>query len=504
MVEMDYSNGGTSAESTSVLEKAINIKPHHSAMTSDLPQVTMDLDTDDKDNPRNWSPRKKALTACFVLVTVFTATLGTPIYVAAIPGAQQHFNLLTTLAILPGSLYAYGLSFGALIGTAACEIYGRRIVYQVSVPLSLIFTIVGGASKNYATLAVARSLAGLFSGPCLTVGAGIINDLWDVRLEKTGTSFVVLFVLCIVWATQAGPMISASVVQDQGWRWTFWVMTILAGIVTVWAFLIPETYHPQVVRAKAKKEGREVESRGSKLYVFLVAVGRPLHMIIIEPIVFPTSLVLAVTQSVVFAYYINYALLYERVYHFTQYQVGMAFGALLVGSFVSIPIIAAFDKLTYQKARSEALRLGKTVAPEMRLYPAMVGSITLPISLFWLAWTGKSSIHWIVPTLSGILFGFSYVVNVMCLPVYNNDVYGARFGASVLAASTFIRFLLSSSFLLFTNKMVDNLGFAWATSLLGFITVAMIPIPWVFFKWGPVLRTKSRYLKDEVEGEGSQ
>lgn len=208
---------------------------------------------------------------------------------AAIPGAEQHFNLSTTLAILPGSLYAYGLSFGALIGTAACEIYGRRIVYQVSVPISLIFTILGGASKNYATLAVARSLAGLFSGPCLTVGAGIINDLWDVRLEKAGTSFVVLFVLCIVWATQAGPMISASVVRDQDWRWTFWVTAILVGIVTVWAFSIPETYHPQIVRMKAKREGREVENRGSKLHVFLVAIGRPLHMLIIEPVTIALS-----------------------------------------------------------------------------------------------------------------------------------------------------------------------------------------------------------------------
>jgi hypothetical protein len=44
--------------------------------------------------------------------------------------------------------------------------------------------------------------------------------------------------------------------------------------------------------------------------------------------------------------------------------------------------------------------------------------------------------------------------------------------------------------------MVHKLGFSWAMTLLGFITVAMIPIPWVFFKWGPILRSKSRYLKE--------
>jgi len=106
-------------------------------------------------------------------------------------------------------------------------------------------------------------------------------------------------------------------------------------------------------------------------------------MILVEPIIFPTGLVLAITQSVVFAYYVGYALLFERVYDFTQFNVGMAFGPLIVGTLLAGPVVALFDRLTYQKARAEALRTGATVAPEKRLYPAMLGSITLPVSLFW-------------------------------------------------------------------------------------------------------------------------
>jgi hypothetical protein len=51
--------------------------------------------------------------------------------------------------------------------------------------------------------------------------------------------------------------------------------------------------------------------------------------------------------------------------------------------------------------------------------------------------------------------------------------------------------------------MIDKLGFASAASLLAFITVAMIPIPWVFWKWGPVLRKGTRYLKHLEVIEGS-
>jgi hypothetical protein len=39
----------------------------------------------------------------------------------------------------------------------------------------------------------------------------------------------------------------------------------------------------------------------------------------------------------------------------------------------------------------------------------------------------------------------------------------------------------------------ERLGIGWATSLLGFLSILMLPIPWVFFKYGPAVRKRSRY-----------
>ena len=47
--------------------------------------------------------------------------------------------------------------------------------------------------------------------------------------------------------------------------------------------------------------------------------------------------------------------------------------------------------------------------------------------------------------------------------------------------------------LLTFNLVYDRLGIAWATSLLGFIAIALLPIPWVLFKYGAQIRAKSRY-----------
>lgn len=62
-----------------------------------------------------------------------------------------------------------------------------------------------------------------------------------------------------------------------------------------------------------------------------------------------------------------------------------------------------------------------------------------------------------------------------------------------MAANGLLRYSLGSVFPLFTFQMYETLGIAWATSLLGFIAVAMMPIPFVFFKYGPAIRARSGY-----------
>ena len=39
----------------------------------------------------------------------------------------------------------------------------------------------------------------------------------------------------------------------------------------------------------------------------------------------------------------------------------------------------------------------------------------------------------------------------------------------------------------------DALGIGWATSLLGFLSLGMVPIPFLFLKYGPAIRAKSKY-----------
>jgi hypothetical protein len=71
------------------------------------------------------------------------------------------------------------------------------------------------------------------------------------------------------------------------------------------------------------------------------------------------------------------------------------------------------------------------------------------------------------------------------------DVYGPLSGASARAANGLLRYTMGAAFPLFTVQMYEALSVKWATLLLAFVCVSMVPIPWVFYKFGPGIRRKS-------------
>lgn len=47
--------------------------------------------------------------------------------------------------------------------------------------------------------------------------------------------------------------------------------------------------------------------------------------------------------------------------------------------------------------------------------------------------------------------------------------------------------------------MFDTLGVDWAGSLLGFLAVAFLPIPFLFYAFGPRLRKMSKYAPTDLK-----
>jgi len=84
-----------------------------------------------------------------------------------------------------------------------------------------------------------------------------------------------------------------------------------------------------------------------------------------------------------------------------------------------------------------------------------------------------------------------------CASLYLTDCYGALYGASAWSSNTFLRYLFATIFPLFAIQMYEGLGVGWATSLLGFISLLLVPIPFVFYNFGNQIRSKSKYKPGE-------
>lgn len=48
----------------------------------------------------------------------------------------------------------------------------------------------------------------------------------------------------------------------------------------------------------------------------------------------------------------------------------------------------------------------------------------------------------------------------------------------------------------FADSRMQNLGVPWATSLLAFLTVALFPVPIVFYVYGAKIRKLSKFTPD--------
>jgi hypothetical protein len=98
-----------------------------------------------------------------------------------------------------------------------------------------------------------------------------------------------------------------------------------------------------------------------------------------------------------------------------------------------------------------------------------------------------------VPVLSGFPFGWgTFAIFLSCM-TYIMDTYLVANSASAVAANGAIRFALGAVFPLFNTQVYQSLGVHWAGSLFAFISIAMIPVPWVFFFKGRELRRRSHY-----------
>ena len=360
-----------------------------------------------------------------------------------------------------------------------------------------IFQIPVAVATNLETIMLCRFIAGFLGSAPLAIVGGLLADIWDPINRGVA---IVAFAAATFIGPVIGPIIGGFMTQSYlGWRWTAWMTLIMAALFcTIGLFVIPETYGPLILSNRAARLRYETQNwalrsaRDEQKADFKDIVNRyllrPFTMLSQEPILVAVTLYMGLIYGILYLFFEAYPISFQEQRGFNLGVGALPFIGIIIGvAFGSLFIIV----LTKTRFKRKFLKDGR-VEPEERLLPMIVGSVLMPIGLFWFAWTSSPHISWVPQALAGIPIGAGILMIFIQGLNYIIDVY-LMHANSAIAANTFVRSFAGAGFPLFADPMFHNLGVPWATSLLGFLCVAMVPVPVLFLIYGKKIRQLSKF-----------
>lgn len=212
-------------------------------------------------------------------------------------------------------------------------------------------------------------------------------------------------------------------------------------------------------------------------------------LILTEPILVLVTVYQAFIYGISYLFLSEYPLPFEQARHWSEGVDGLPLLSLHVGILLSIGITVWYSLKVFAP---KVLAAGGKVVPEDRLPLMIFGAFLFPAGLFWFAWTAANiHVHWIVPCLAGVMIGCGmFCIFLQCF-AYLIEVY-LPMANSAMASNGMVRAFFGAGFPLFASQMYTKLGIPWATSLLAFLAVAMIPIPVLFYIYGAKIRSWSK------------
>jgi multidrug resistance protein len=425
---------------------------------------------------------------------------------------MEEFGITSQLqAVLPISIYLVGYVGGPLLFGPLSEQYGRQKLVIATFILFILFTLACALTPSWNALIGFRFLAGVAASAPIAIVGGTYADIYDD--PTTRGLAMAIFMAATSMGPLFSPILSGYITPALGWRWTFWIGLIIAGACLPPMFLIPETYAPILLTrraAKLRKEtgnpnifsAHELEDQDWK-HVATVTLTRPVRMILFELIVGATCLYLAIAYAIFYMTFSSYPLIFQKLYGQGPGFAGFMFLPIGLGELLALPIFIWYDGYLL-RAKSRPDPPAWTKKEEYRRLPlACLGGPLYVVSIFWLGWSARTDVHWVVPMLSGLIFGLAYELIFMAMLNYLTDAYEI-FAASAMAAASCARSIFGAVLPLATTPMFQRLGIAWACSLLAFLSLAMCVVPFGFLHYGVYIRSRSKfciYLKERKEKE---
>jgi len=413
-----------------------------------------------------------------------------------ISGIVADLNITSeTVSTLAVTLYVLGIAVGPMLLSPLSEVYGRLPVYHASNVVFVAFVIGNALSTNIAQFIVFRFISGCAGGVPMALGGGSIADL--TPLAKRGLAMT-LFSLGPLTGPVLGPLVGGFIAAAKGWRWTFWVLAIVGGSAGIVALVLLRETHPRILlerktsRLRAETGNSHLRSKlalpNTPSQVLGRALIRPTMLLIRSPIVLVLSLYVGLIFGIMYLLFTTFTGVFEGQYGFTTATSGLVYLGLGVAMVAAVPIFNALNTRMMSRAKAKGLAAPR---PEERLLHMIWFSPSVAVGLFIYGWTAEYKVHWIVPIIGTFFIGYGAFFVLMPAQLYLVNLFGSEGAASALGANLLLRYVSGTFLPLAGPHMYQTLHYGWGNSLLGFLTLAFLPFPVLFYKHGEWLRAKT-------------
>ncbi|OQE36781.1 hypothetical protein PENCOP_c011G00591 [Penicillium coprophilum] len=412
---------------------------------------------DDPEMPKNFpTGRKWAITTMLSLMTV-CVTFASSVFSTATKQTAKEFNVSPEVMVLGVSLFVLGFAFGPIIFGPLSELYGRKRPMFLGMFVFAIFQIPVAVAQNLQTIFVCRFLGGVFASAPLAIVSGILADMFGP--VNRGIAMAI-FAAATFIGPVAGPVVGGFVtISYLGWHWTEYITAIWAFAISgIGILVIPETFEGTLLKKRARRlrtmtknwalHAKAEEKVVSPRDIAVRYLLRPFQKLVQEPILLLITLYVGFIYGFLYICFVAYPISFQEERGWNDGVGALPFVAVICGVFCACFIIIAFSLTRY---RSFIERNGR-VQPEERLIPMMIGSILLPVGMFWFGWTSNSHIIWVPQAVSGGMLGCGVLLIFLQGLNYIVDVY-PMYVNSAMAANSLFRSWLAAGFLMFASPM---------------------------------------------------
>ena len=268
-----------------------------------------------------------------------------------------------------------------------------------------------------------------------------------------------------------GPIYSAYVTAYAGWRWVFYISTIVSGVGIIASWFLHESRTGYLLEMKVTAIEERVGDISlcipDKHHYTLRSFAedyliRPLEFLVTQPIVFCCAVLMTISYSLIYGLTEGLAVVYTDFGFDESTTSSLSFIPILLGLSINV-LPRIYDQKLFTRYRKQNIPL----RPETKINSLITSCPALAIGLWLFAWTVPPCvphIHWIVSMIGLVFVGYATNDLAYILFGYLTDSYGP-YAASACAALSLSRTLMAAIFPLFTYTMYTGLGGNVATSI---------------------------------------